>query len=442
MSASLVAGARPRTTTNAVRGWAVAVTVYLAAVFHRTSLGVAGLEAEHRFGISPAQLSAFVLVQLGVYAAMQVPTGVLVDRYGPRRLLIVAASTMAMAQLLFAVAPSYPVALLARAVLGCGDALTFVSVLRFASYRFSRRQFPVVVAVTGMLGSVGNIVATLPLSLLLHRVGWFATFTGAGLLSVLTGLLVYSALPGNSPGRGLPRSVRDLREPMGRVLRRVGAAWSTPATRLGFWVHFSCMSTTTMFAVLWGLPFLVAAGFSTRAASTVLLASVVVAVVTSPLVGGFISRWPAGRVPLAMGCCLTTIGGWALLLAGVGGHPLIAVVACATAVGGPASAIGFSLARDYNDPDIVGTATGVVNVGGFIAAIIASLGVGATLTLTGTAGGSAYRAAFAVALLVQLAGTVQTLRWWLLVRSRQLRKQEHGERVPVQVVRRRFDRAA
>ena len=125
-----------------VRGWIVAATVYLLAVFHRSSLGVAGLLAEQRFGITAAQLGAFVLLQIGVYAAMQVPTGVLVDRYGPRRLLLCAAALMALGQLLFAVAPSYPLALLARGLLGCGDAMTFISVLRFAARQVQRAPLP------------------------------------------------------------------------------------------------------------------------------------------------------------------------------------------------------------------------------------------------------------------------------------------------------------
>ena len=105
------------TATPTFRRWAIAVTVYVAAVFNRTSLGVAGLEAASRLGITPAQLSVFVLVQLGVYAVMQVPTGLLVDRYGPRRLLVAAAVTMALAQLAFALTESYPVALLAPIVM-------------------------------------------------------------------------------------------------------------------------------------------------------------------------------------------------------------------------------------------------------------------------------------------------------------------------------------
>jgi hypothetical protein len=79
---------RRRVRSRAVRGWLAAVAVYMTAAFHRSSLGVAGLDAVERFGISSGALSIFVLLQLGVYAAMQVPTGILVDRYGPRCLLL------------------------------------------------------------------------------------------------------------------------------------------------------------------------------------------------------------------------------------------------------------------------------------------------------------------------------------------------------------------
>ena len=150
-------------------------------------------------GITPAQLSVFVLVQLGVYAAMQVPTGLLVDRYGPRRLLVAAAVTMALAQLAFALTRSYPVALLARGVLGCGDALTFVSVVRVAAQDFPRHRFPLAVSVTSMLGMAGNLAATIPLTLLLRSAGWTLSFAGTGLVSLVTGVAVWALLPAGRP---------------------------------------------------------------------------------------------------------------------------------------------------------------------------------------------------------------------------------------------------
>ena len=77
--------------------WGTALSVYMLAVFHRTSLGVAGIIAADRFEISAGQLSTFVMVQLLVYAGMQVPVGALVDRYGSRRMLFVGLTMMTLA---------------------------------------------------------------------------------------------------------------------------------------------------------------------------------------------------------------------------------------------------------------------------------------------------------------------------------------------------------
>ena len=112
------------------------------------------------------------------------------------------------------------------------------------------------------------------------------------------------------------------------------------------------------------------------------------------------------------------------------------------AAGGPASTIGFSLARDYNGRSAVGTATGVVNVGGFSATILASLLVGGILDLACHSDVPAYRLAFGGAVAVQLFGMVMAVRWWLRVRGLLLRAQSRGEPVPVRVVRRQFDRVA
>lgn len=418
------------------------MAVYLIAVFHRTSLGVAGLQAADRFDISPSQLSIFVLLQLGVYALMQIPTGVLVDRYGPRRLLISAALTMGLAQLLFAVAASYPAALLARAVLGLGDALTFVSVLRFAAGQFTPRRYPLVVALTGTLGAIGNVVATLPLTLLLRDVGWSPTFLVAGGLSLVSGLAVYLMLPAAPRRPARPADSAELRAALGRVGQRVLAAWRLPGTRAGYWLHFTAMSTSLMFAVLWGLPFLVQSqGFSRGSASTLLLLSVLVAIAAGPGIGYLIARHPVVRVPLAIGSCLATVLGWYLVLALFAGpvpRGLLIALVLLTGTGAPVSGIGFALARDYNGPAIVGTATGVVNVAGFLAAIMSCLVVGWVLELAG-ADRAGYRLAFSAAVTVQLAGLIQLTRWWLRARRSVLRALALDQPVPVRIARRRWD---
>ena len=119
-------GGRARRSAYAV--WLAGCGVYFLALLHRASLGVAGPQAMDRLDINAAQLGAFVMVQLGVYAAMQVPAGMLIDRLGPRRVLLVATLIMGTAQLTFAFATDYPLALAARALIGICDSAVYISV--------------------------------------------------------------------------------------------------------------------------------------------------------------------------------------------------------------------------------------------------------------------------------------------------------------------------
>jgi MFS family permease len=435
------ADARP--SRAAVRGWGVAAFVYLLAVLHRTSLGVAGLQAEHRFDITPAQLSVFVFVQLGVYAAMQVPTGVLVDRYGPRRLLVTASLVMGSAQLLFALVPSYPMALAARALLGCGDALTFVSVLRYAATQFRPRRYAVLVGLTSTIGTVGNVLATLPLAMLLHRAGWSVSFGSIALLSVVGAAAVRVLVPDATAAPQPIRAAADFRAGLQSVGRRVRTAWALPGTRLGFWVHFSCMSSATAFGVLWGDEYLIkAAGFSAAAAGAVLMAGVLGAAVAGPVLGAVIGRRPILRVPIALGVSLATITGWTALAAGFGDappHQLVVAVFLVMMLGGPASMAAFALARDYNGARTLGTASGVVNVGGFVATIVVALGIGWVLDALGGTTPHTLRVAVLTAIGVQAFGTVRTAVWLRRLRAHSLTRAARGEPVPVPIVARRWD---
>ena len=151
--------------------WLVGLSVYVLAVFHRTSLGVAGLLAAERFHISAAQLATFTVVQLTVYAAMQIPVGVLIDRFGSKRLMFTGLTLMTVGQFWFAFAGSFPVGIAARILLGAGDAMIFTSLLRLVAVWFRVKQAPFVTQLTGMVGQVGAIVAAGPLAAALADVG-------------------------------------------------------------------------------------------------------------------------------------------------------------------------------------------------------------------------------------------------------------------------------
>jgi sugar phosphate permease len=76
-----------RSDRRALIVWGVAVAAYVVAITNRSSFGVATLEVTERFGVSSSLLATMAVAQLVVYAALQVPVGVLLDRYGPRLLV-------------------------------------------------------------------------------------------------------------------------------------------------------------------------------------------------------------------------------------------------------------------------------------------------------------------------------------------------------------------
>ncbi len=424
-----------RTSTRSWLIWASAATVYLMAVFHRTSFGVAGLDAAERFGVGAAALGMFTVLQIGVYAGMQIPTGLLVDRFGPRRILSIALLLLGAGQILLAVAQSYPLGLLARGVLGFGDALTFVSVLRLAAGHFPARQYAMVTAFTAALGFVGNLAATVPLTLLLAGPGWTPTFLGAGLITILyVAFLLWRVtdLPAGRPVPVVPRlGFADLGH-------QVAQAWRRPGTRLGFWVHFSTMFAPAVLGLLWGMPFLVQAqGMTPESASAMLIVFVLGGLVGGPLYGTLIGRKPVLRMPLVG----VYLGGaaliWAVLLSWPGRVPTVLLIGCFgfVALGGPASMTGFALARDYNPLGRVGTATGVVNVGGFLATTIAALAIGIVLDVTS----GNFRIALLTIVVMLAVGTIRTLVWWRRARAVILTAQARGEQVPVRIRHRRWD---
>ncbi|GLZ31184.1 MFS transporter [Lentzea sp. NBRC 105346] len=424
--------------------WTTAVVVYIAAVFHRSTLGVAGLAASERFGVGPAALGVFTVLQVGVYAFMQIPTGLLVDRFGPRRVLTLAALLMGTGQLLFAVAESYPLGLVARAVLGVGDAMTFVSVLRLAAAHFSARRFSLIVSLTAALGGAGNLVATVPLTFMLSHWGWTWAFVIAGGFTALYSAVTLWRL------RDLPVGVTPpVPEPVSfrGVLGRVAEAWSVPGTRLGFWAHFATMSTPAILGLLWGFPYLVQAqGMSPEQASSMLGLLVIGAIVSSPVIGAVFSRKPELRMPIAGWFVAAALLVWTVLLLWPGGVvpvPILAVAFLVLTVGGPISGVAFALARDYNPMQRVSTASGLVNVGGFTAVTIGALGVGVLLDLcSGLAPAVAFRIALLACAFVLLLGTWRMLVWWRRARAEVFAAEARGETVPVRLRRRRWDASA
>ncbi len=408
--------------------WGAAASVYVLAIFYRTSLGVAGLVAADRFHITAAQLATFTVLQLAVYAGMQIPVGVLLDRFGARRMLLIGLALMTAAQVAFALVDGYAGALAARGLLGAGDAMVFVSVLRLVAVWFPARRVPLVSQATGQTGVIGSILATIPLASALRDYGWTPTFLVGASFSALV-LLLLLVLVKDSPWSGQPAEAIRVRT----VLDSLRATWAMPGNRLGMWTHFTALFGPLLFGLLWGYPFLVKGeGLTEDQAGLVLIAMTATSVLSGLLVARITSTRPIHRGRLALGIVVTIMLSWAVLLAWPGRAPmwLVVAVALVTSIGGPGSGIGFDMARAFNPAHRLGSALGVVNLGGFVATLGAMALVGAVLDWRAPGGPTTYtledfRVAMAVQFVFWIGGVAQI--WRYRERTRELLETDHPE---------------
>jgi MFS family permease len=405
---------------NSARSWIVfggAVFAYLIGVTQRTSFGVLSVDATERFHVNAAAVSTVAVVQIIVYAALQIPVGILVDRIGPRTLIVCGALVMAVGQAVLAFSPSIGVAIFARVLVGMGDAATFVSVIRMLPNWFGGRVLPQLSQWVGIIGQFGQIVSAVPFALLLHSLGW-----QPGLLIASGASVVASAVALALVRRGEPPAATSP-VPTTGVLQQLGSSIRRPGTQLGFWAHLVGGTVPTLMSIMWGYPFLTAGlGYDVPTAATVFSLQVLGSVVAGPIVGILVARFPLRRSNVVLALVTMIFVLFAAVLAWPGIPPigLVAALFIAIGTGGPGSLVGFDLARTFNPSHALGSASGIVNVGGFLGGFIGMLLIGIALDLINgvrVAGGAvsslysfdSFRIAFLVPFVIVGAGVVGLL---------------------------------
>jgi MFS family permease len=390
--------------------WGAAVTAYAVAVFQRGSLGVAAIRAQHQLHASAAEISLFVVLQLAVYAGMQVPVGAALDRFGSRRMLASGAVVMAAGQACLALAHGVGLAILARVLVGGGDAMSFISVLRLVGVWFPPRQVPVVTQLTAIVGQLGQVAAAYPLVALLTSAGWEDDFLLCAAVGCGAAALVITTVRDHPPAQE-PTSIALTRA---QIATNVAHAWRERGTKLGLWAHFTTQFSGNTFALLWGYPFLVTGeGLSKGAAGALLTLLVAVGMAVGPVLGRLTGGYPFRRSNLVIAIVVATIAVWTAVLAWPGRTPLGLLIVLIVVLGsnGPGSMVGIDFARTHNPLVRVGSASGIVNMGGFVASLAVIGGIGAVLSGFGVGPSSASIGEFKAAFCVQYVAWGLGLIW-------------------------------
>ena len=385
----------PTVTRRAWLVWSVGVLAYVIAVMQRTTFGIAGLDAAQRFEITPGALSAFVFVQLAVYIAAQIPAGLLVDRFGAKAMLVASGTLLAAGQLLLAIAADLPLAVLARVLVGLGDAAVFVAVLALVPRWFPERRVPLVIQVTTILCQLGQVLSAVPFAALLHGLGWPVAFGAAAIASGLAAGLTLGVVRDAPPGTPTPVAIVPARA----IIAQVGTVWRRPGTRLGFFGHVGTQFPMMVFTLLWGVPYLVTAqGLSVSTASGLLTLFVACTIVIGPVLGVLTMRHPRRRPTILLVVIGAEVGVWTAVLLTPAPAPgwLLVLLIVVLAAAGPGSVVGIDIARTANPSGNLGVAQSMVNLGGFTASLIVLATMGAVLTALGGFTPDAFRVAWQV----------------------------------------------
>lgn len=360
----------------------------MAAMAHRMALGVSGTDAAARFDIPVGALAAFTALQLLLYLAMQIPAGLLADRVGPRRTLALGLALMAAGEVLFACATSLPAGLAGRGLVGIGDALTFLNVLRLIHAWFPSRMQTLMVALTGFAGAVGQIASTIPLELALRELGWVTSFLVLGGLTALLVIMPLALVRDRPPG--VPAPTRTSHEPIGRTLR---AAWRRPGTRHGFFLHMGTLSPFLLATAVWGVPFMEGTqGLDRDAAAGYLLLAALGFLVSGPALGLLVGSNELRLRWASVLCPLLNVVAWGSLTLWPGGtapRPVLVVALVFSGLSAAGTMYAFEIGRRVAPPVSSASAAALVNCGGFSGGVVGAIAVGVLLERIDAPNGSA-----------------------------------------------------
>jgi MFS family permease len=396
--------------------WSLPATLFLIGFFHRVAPGVLAKDLMQAFEATGTIVGLLSATYFYAYAGLMIPAGVLIDAYGPRRVVAAGGAVMGVGAVAMSVAPSSAVLFIGRFLVGLGATVTFVGTLKIAATWFPASQFGTLSAITATVGIAGALVATAPLAGLVELAGWRGALGIVGGVTGLTALVCFLVVRDRPPGVASEATPR-----VGAMLRGAGRVLGNRHTWPPF-VTFFCLYSAMGNLMLWIVPCLRDVyGLSGTRAAWYAAASQLALLGAAPLTGFLSDRVVQRRkipyVTLTWGLLVL----WCVLTATLGALPLGVLFALLFAIGVASAAfvLTWPIGREVNPPELAGIAVAVVNLGGFVGAALTQGPLGALLDARWAGvlvDGArrypvdAYRASFAAcAALVLIAGVASLL---------------------------------
>ncbi|MEF8942363.1 MAG: MFS transporter [Desulfohalobiaceae bacterium] len=362
--------------------WGLGAIFYLLGFFQRVAPAVMTQELMRDFQISAAALGNLSAFYFYSYVAMQIPTGIIADIWGPRRLLTSGGLVAGLGTILFALAPSVLWANIGRLLIGGSVAVAFVGVLKLASTWFPPQKFAMVTGMALLFGIVGAVFGGPPLRLLMDVFSWrsIMLFVALVTLGIATVIWIYvrdtPAHKGYAefvPGRDAAAGGNSQRQ----ILSGIAEVLHYRNTWLLFFIPGGIVGCTLTFSGLWGVPFLTSQYDVTTAKASTLTSSLLVAWAVGGPIFGWLSDSTGRRKPLYLAACVLCLAGWsAIVLLPHMPFFLLVILLVGTGFCSGCMVLSFAFAKESLPARLAGTVTGVINMGVMLGPTILQPAVG------------------------------------------------------------------
>jgi len=310
------------------------------------------------FSVSAAVLGNLSAFYFYAYAGIQLPVGVLVDRFGARRVLAIAALACGAGSALFGMAANIEIAYLGRLLVGLGAAFTWVGTLKIASVWFPANRFAMVSGLTLMLGMGGGIGGQAPLAAFVEMVGWRETMMVAAAVAGILALLILAVVRDGSGDHGEGPQPGQV-----RLLDGLKSAIARPQTWFVGAFGLFMAGPMLSFGGLWGVPYMTSVHGLDRASAGLMASTMMVGWAIGAPLSGWVSDRIGRRKPLMIGgalIALVTVSA-VIYLPGLSIWTMrILLLINGITAGG--MVVGFAVSREINLPHASGAALGIVNM--------------------------------------------------------------------------------
>ncbi|MBZ0217943.1 MAG: MFS transporter [Fimbriimonadaceae bacterium] len=339
--------------------WTLGATAFGYAFFHRVAPAVMVEDLMRDFSVGGAVLGNLSAIYFYAYAGLQIPIGIMLDRWGPRTNMVVALTISAIGALIFSYADTVMLAYIGRFFVGMGSAAAFLGTLSLVGRWFPPHRFSLFSGMTMFVAMIVAIGSQGPLAALIGMIGWRAMiFYGAGigfLLAILVFLIVR-----DDPNRASGRQARH--QGWGEFGRALLIALKIPQV---WYVSLlsTCMAGFMLaFGGLWGVSYLVAKYDVSRLEAGFYASFVFMGWAVGAPLGGWVSDFIKRRkLPLLLSSLVQTILLCSLFLLPDLSIQISGALIILSGISAGFMVNAFAYIREITDPRVNGAVFGLIN---------------------------------------------------------------------------------